>query len=336
LNSSLIINGQSYKLVKTVHALAKVVAKNPSGFYAFAKKYNAKKDGAYAQSPVGTIEGTLEGLGNAISNLSINDPESDTGVAFIAGGGTLHNVNVVNIAISAPLAGDVAGLVTAADNIIHSSASGSVSGGGSGGGGLGGLAAFNGGLIRYSHASVDVHSLNNEPAGGLVGQMPNLGNVRVEQSYATGNVISGSCCAGGLVGNVYAQTGTIVPTIAYSYATGSVTGVSGSSIGGLVGQKVTGALESFATGLIVGGPDICSGGFVGADFGVAQNGSDYWDVDTSNASTASCSQQDGDVVGLTTAQFKSGLPDGFDPTIWGQNPSINNGYPHLIANPPPK
>ena len=74
LSSSLIINGQSYKLVKTVHALAKVVAKNPSGFYAFAKKYNAKKDGTYAQSPVGTIEGAVEGLGNSISNVSISDP----------------------------------------------------------------------------------------------------------------------------------------------------------------------------------------------------------------------------------------------------------------------
>lgn len=336
LNSSLIINGQSYKLVKTVHALARDVGKHPSGFFAFAKSYDAKKDGTYAQSPVGVIQGTFEGLGNAISNVAINDPNSHTGVAFTDGGGTIHNVNIVNINVYAPLAGDVAGLATAAD-VIHSSVSGTVTGGGAGAGGaVGGLTAFNGGEILYSHAAVNVNSLNDEPAGGLVGQMPNLGNVRVEQSYATGNVISGSCCAGGLVGNVYAQTGTIVPTIAYSYATGSVTGVSGSSIGGLVGQKVTGTVESFATGLIVGGADICSGGFVGADFGVAQNGSDYWDVDTSNASTASCSQQDGDVVGLTTAQFKSGLPNGFDPTIWGQNPSINNGYPYLIANPPPQ
>ena len=30
------------------------------------------------------------------------------------------------------------------------------------------------------------------------------------------------------------------------------------------------------------------------------------------------------------------LPAGFDPAIWGQNASINNGYPYLLANPPPQ
>jgi hypothetical protein len=35
-------------------------------------------------------------------------------------------------------------------------------------------------------------------------------------------------------------------------------------------------------------------------------------------------------------QLKSGLPEGFDPHIWGSNPNIDNGYPYLPANPPPK
>jgi len=26
-------------------------------------------------------------------------------------------------------------------------------------------------------------------------------------------------------------------------------------------------------------------------------------------------------------QLKSGLPDGFDPNIWGQDPNIDHGYP---------
>jgi len=37
---------------------------------------------------------------------------------------------------------------------------------------------------------------------------------------------------------------------------------------------------------------------------------------------------------LTDAQLKAQLPDGFDPKIWGQSPTINNGYPYLLANPP--
>jgi hypothetical protein len=42
------------------------------------------------------------------------------------------------------------------------------------------------------------------------------------------------------------------------------------------------------------------------------------------------------ITGLTTAQFQSGLPTGFDPKIWAENPNINNGLPYLINNPPPK
>jgi len=39
-------------------------------------------------------------------------------------------------------------------------------------------------------------------------------------------------------------------------------------------------------------------------------------------------------VGLSDAQLKSGLPTGFDPTIWGHDPAINNGLPYLLHNPP--
>jgi hypothetical protein len=40
------------------------------------------------------------------------------------------------------------------------------------------------------------------------------------------------------------------------------------------------------------------------------------------------------ITGVTDAQLKSGLPEGFDPKIWGSDPKINNGYPYLLANPP--
>jgi hypothetical protein len=38
---------------------------------------------------------------------------------------------------------------------------------------------------------------------------------------------------------------------------------------------------------------------------------------------------------MTTAQLKSGLQTGFDPTVWGIAASINDGYPYLKALPPP-
>jgi hypothetical protein len=40
------------------------------------------------------------------------------------------------------------------------------------------------------------------------------------------------------------------------------------------------------------------------------------------------------VTGLTTKQFKSGLPEGFEPPIWAEKKTINNGYPYLLGNPP--
>ena len=40
------------------------------------------------------------------------------------------------------------------------------------------------------------------------------------------------------------------------------------------------------------------------------------------------------ITGLTDAQLKSALPAGFDPNVWGQSSSINNGWPYLLANPP--
>ncbi|HEY6578573.1 MAG TPA: hypothetical protein VIY09_04570 [Rhizomicrobium sp.] len=47
-------------------------------------------------------------------------------------------------------------------------------------------------------------------------------------------------------------------------------------------------------------------------------------------------KNDPGITGLTTTQLQSGLPQGFDPTVWAENPKINGGLPYLIANPPRK
>ena len=39
-------------------------------------------------------------------------------------------------------------------------------------------------------------------------------------------------------------------------------------------------------------------------------------------------------VGLTTEQFQSGLPAGFDPNVWAEDSGINGGFPYLITLPP--
>jgi hypothetical protein len=45
-------------------------------------------------------------------------------------------------------------------------------------------------------------------------------------------------------------------------------------------------------------------------------------------------QNDPGITGLTTAQFTSGLPAGFDKSIWREKANVNNGYPYLIDLPP--
>ena len=81
------------------------------------------------------------------------------------------------------------------------------------------------------------------------------------------------------------------------------------------------------------------GGLFGSDTSHTGNILDaYWDLDTSGISNphqgAGNVPDDPGIAGLTDAQLKSGLPAGFDPKVWAQNPKINNGYPYLIANPP--
>ena len=47
-------------------------------------------------------------------------------------------------------------------------------------------------------------------------------------------------------------------------------------------------------------------------------------------------KNDQGITGLTTEQFKSGLPAGFSTAIWKEKAKIDGGFPYLIADPPPK
>jgi hypothetical protein len=207
-------------------------------------------------------------------------------------------VNIGNAEVPQSLFGTAGGLAgyVASATISGSYALGSVAAGANVF--AGGLVGDNGGTINNSYASGDVTGGKSAVVGGLAGS----GNI-VNNSYATGSVTGGlDSIDGGLIGddpyNVF-----------YSYSTGAVSGRSGSLVGGLVGN---------------------SGNEVFFD--------DYWDMTTSGITNPS--QGAGNVsnqphiTGLTTAQFQSSLPAGFDSTIWGEDPSINGGLPYLLASPP--
>jgi hypothetical protein len=113
------------------------------------------------------------------------------------------------------------------------------------------------------------------------------------------------------------------------------------SEGSLVGYNEPGVtvIESYGTGALA---DSGAGGLIGiendgAEYNYLHN---YWDLDTTGI--ANPAQGVGNVPnapgikGLGDARLRSRLPKGFNTGAWGHSKDINNGYPYLLANPPPK
>jgi hypothetical protein len=300
LASKLIIDDYRYTLVGNLRTLGSDIAANPSGFYALAKPYNANADGDYGYSPVyDDFSGTFEGLGNTIDGLRVSQWQGSTGLFAHIYGGKVRDLGLNDA--------DVATLQNSGRAY-----------------GTGALVGYNAGTIHNCYATGVVHARISY-VGGLVGVNPG----RIDGSWAQVSV-KGGASAGGLAG-YNADQGVI----AESYATGKVNGEGGGG-GGLVGLTYPGTLaDTYSTGLVSSSNVI--GGVIGHDQG-GSLAADYWDLDTSGvtdpAQGAGNIPNDPGLVGLSDAQLKSGLPDGFSSKIWGQSPDINNGYPYLLANPP--
>ena len=187
LNSSLVINGQSYVLVGDIATLAADIADNPSGFYALAKDYDASADGTYNSAPIKTaLAGVMEGLGNSISHMTIavDKNEVEFGLFYDVGvGGVLRDLGVADAQISNFGRAAFGGVISAANDgsIVACWTSGkAVIPSGSG---VGGLVDVNGGTISRSYSLVRVGS-DGGRSGGLVAF--NLGTI--ERSFASGAV----------------------------------------------------------------------------------------------------------------------------------------------------
>ena len=360
LSSALTINGQSFVLVGTLPDLSTAIRKNSRGAYALANSYNAAQDGTYNRPPITkAVKGMIEGLGNAISHLSIREGGGRIGaelIANVASTGAVADLRLVGIrykvksqqpAIAGGLVGNNNGYLSG-DEVSGSivvkpvKANGYASSGGlahingvtgtissssadvnivaSGLSTGGGLVGWNDGTISLSHAAGNVSAFL---AGGLVGQNEGA----ISQDFASGTV-GGE--AGGLVG-ANETDGIDTGTIDNSYSTGAVYG---SFSGGFVQLQDSSGLisSSYSTGAVASqaGGFACTGG---PQF----TSDDYWDVTTSGTSYGWCEDLNtNEVTGLTSKQLRSGLPPGFDPSIWAENPKINNGFPYLINNPPDK
>ena len=252
--------------------------------------------------PIGNLDnqfnGSLNGQGFSINNLTINSSAAYVGLfGMIGQGGSVQNLGIANISLTARG-------WNGSDDYAH----------------VGTLAGFNQGTISDSYATGTIFSSSRASTapdtGGLVGT--NTGSI--SQSYAdvniTENSTGGGLYVGGLVG--WNEGGTI----AQSYASGAVTNVVDQTavIGGLIGQNDGVVSQSYSIGAVSGLGTI--GGLIGANTGNVT--SSYWDTQTSGQS-----ESDGGAP-LTTAQFRSGLPSGFDATAWGLSPGVNNGHPYLL------
>jgi len=358
LSSQLTINGNSYVLAGSVSGLAVAIAANPSGYFALANNYDASGDGTYTRAPITTeFRGTFEGLGNAISNLTIVSRSRNLGLFGTIKRAVLSDIGVVDVSISGG-EGNVGGLVgnDKAGTIEQSYSSGAVTarryayagglvgylvGGGSisgssssanvaGGfvsGGLVGNADGGRPEIAFSYATGNVAGDGDADVGGLIGQNAASDGI-VMQSFATGNVTVKKGAAGGLIGN---SLGKIVQT----YATGSVSGV---WAGGLVGENQSILSQSYSNGAVSGSQ--YEGGLIGNDH--SQSGDishTYWDTTSSGVTNLSQGAgniaNDPGITGLSTAQLQAGLPKGFRHAVWREEANVNDGLPFLIANPPP-
>jgi hypothetical protein len=340
LSSAVTINGTAYTLIADIKTLAADIAANPAGDYALADDYDASKDGIYSNTPITTtFTGDLEGLGNSFSHISVNVPSFTTGnvgglFLAIQEPADVENLSLDSLDLqmgrySTGVEQNVGGLVdgnsgnlfndrvTGRMNVnAEKSDSSSI---------MGGMVAANINGIFNSYADVKI-TAKGTSVGGLVGN--NEGGV--ENSFATGDISSDNGpYNGGLIG----ANQWIVEN---SYATGSVTGTGATNVGGFVG--LDGSAQQFSTSYSTGHvtkQDGLLGGFVG-DVAEGAFTDCYWDTQTSGTNEGSGEGNGPGLTGLTTKQMKSGLPSGFDPTVWAEDKKINKGLPYLIANPPPK
>ncbi len=324
-SNNLTINGSAYTLVNTLSSLARAIAANPAGAYAFSANYDASQDGTYPQSPVQTtFAGSFEGLGNTISNITVDSSHTqNNGVgglfAELSGVG-IANLSLSNLTMKVSRTGSAGGIVGWSLNgsVFGVHVSGNIGGGVQS---IGGLIGENEGSLDESSSDAKVND-GGHCAGGLVGE--NDGSIT--NSFATGKV-KGKY-VGGLACVNHAD-------ITNSYSTGSVSGGGSSTAAGLTSGDSGEILTSYSTGFVSGGLGSTIGGFVGIEDNTPGPGDCYWDTTTSgtNEGTGNEGNVQG-LTGLTTTQFKAGLPAGFDPTIWKEHKKINNGFPYLIANPP--
>jgi filamentous hemagglutinin family protein len=272
---TLVINGVSRTLIYSMNDLQAINASSASlgGSYALAKPIDAT--GVTGWVPIGTngagvvlndgrgFTGVLSGLGNTISNLTINSPSANyVGLfGYVGGGGRIFNVGLVGGSVTGQ---NYVGALVGQNNggtLTNVYSTAAVNGRGD----TGGLIGLNSGPVTNAYATGAVSATGPVSGdysllatGGLIGS--NSGTLL--NVYATGPVTTSGDGApvyvGGLIGF---NNGTVTN----AYATGTVTASGGTSVGGLIGINFGPVTNTYATGAVSnsGSPFAGVGGLVG-------------------------------------------------------------------------
>jgi hypothetical protein len=297
-------------------------------------------DGVPTGALVGWETGLVDGATSS-GSVTNNNAANQYPVGGLVGDGNTVANSSSTATVQSNYGEWIGGLVGAVGTVSNSSATGSVTAAAATpqlqAGGLAGSASVI--VDSYAAGNVKVTGSGSEiNVGGLVG----LSNGSVTGSFATGAVTApDGVPAGGLVGTAN------IGAITNSYATGNVAGGRKANVGGLIGewsQNETGNVAtSYSTGAPSAGAKSWIGGLLGLDKTKAGCGcfsDSYWDTTTSGIANpgqgAGFPPNEPGITGQTTVQLQAGLPAGFDPAIWAESPSINNGLPYLVANPPPQ
>jgi hypothetical protein len=344
-SNSLAINGEAYTLEDSIATLAAAVARKDSGYYALSTSYDASHDSTYRTSPIHTkFKGTLNGLGNAISNLTVKSRDSHLGFfAQVSAHGAIDSLTLTNAKIGArppkvrtsTTMGALVGV--SYGTVFNSFASGTIEVSvGNFGVTVGGLLGSNWGTILDSASTISINA--TDKSSNFVGQIGRLVGLNAGALFASDARGSVSLNQGDS-SNVAGLAGGNDGVIENCYAEGAAAVPEGStSVGGLVGDNASTIENSFSTGAPTAGNNAFVGGFAGFDQSHGGLSNTYWNTTTSGITNlgqgAGSPANDPGISGETTAQLQAALPAGFDPTIWAESPSINNGLPYLINNPP--
>jgi len=259
--SSLIINGNAYTLVNDIATLAADVAANNTGYFALAKDYDASVDGTYTAAPISTVfEGTMEGLGHVISNLTISTGNSVYYVGLFARTyrvRVIRDIGLENVQVSSDstnfnytyVVGALVGefkTLRDGSNILNVHVQGSISTAHGGGdvGGLIGHAMGYGTPNNITQSRCDC-SVTGGYAGGLLGYGD--GANQIAGSHTSGFI--NGVVAGGLLGESHTAGNNGITAITDSYSSASITG-GGGYAGGLAGATDGSISGSHAVGSI--------------------------------------------------------------------------------------